>query len=141
MIFPVKADSVHTISMHFGVGTAFAIAAVVAGCNQPIPHGSFSVVTPETIQVDGGEWTRVEWSKQIDTKVANHFRRAPQLADNPSLSGDAVCYSNASKQRVYWLSPVDDTCQWAMVEFKGSRGGELVEGSGAPFLEVLAVDQ
>lgn len=140
MIFLEETDAMSIVSTHLKVGAAFAIAAAV-GCSQQTPRGSFAVLKPETLQVDGTEWTRVEWTSTIDSKIASHFRRCPQLADNPSLNGDVVCYRNGSKQRVYWLTPVDDTCQWAMLELKASRRGELVEGSGAPFLELQIVDR
>ncbi len=126
--------------MPTSVPIVLGLAVALTGCRPQAPTGKFSVVQPDTIQVDGTEWTKVEWTPKIDSKVARHFSKTPEVADNPSLSGQSVCYTNGSTERVYWLLPVDDTCQWAMVEFKGSRGSELVEGSGAPFLQLLALD-
>lgn len=81
----------------------------------------------------------MEWNGKIEAKVSKHFRRAPQLVENPALNGETACYSDGNKQRVYWLSPIEGTCHWAMIEFNGNRGGHLTEGSGTPFTEVLAV--
>lgn len=112
----------------------------LAGCGtEPSSAGRFAVVPPEIIEVDGLSWQRQEWNKKVDSKVASLFRRSPGLADNPSLNGDNVCYSSGSKQRIYWLTAMNGTSQWAMVEFAGSRGGELIEGSGEPFLELAPV--
>lgn len=140
MIFPTETDWIgrlRAISMRVGIAVVLGFAS--AGCSQA-PPSDISFVHPPTIQVDGGQWTKVEWSDEIDAKVAYHFRKSPELFEDPSLSGDAVCYANGAKQRVYWLSPVDDACHWTMVEFKGTRGGELVEGVGAPFVEPLVTE-
>ncbi|MEM9644173.1 MAG: hypothetical protein AAF989_04190 [Planctomycetota bacterium] len=103
--------------------------ATVIGCGSRIDTVSLSVVQPPTIEVEGTEWSKVEWTTNTDAKVAGHLRRFPYLMDNPSLSGSPVCNQAGSKERVHWLATSDETSTWAMVEFNGSRGGELVEGS------------
>lgn len=125
----------------FAVAIPLCLVVNLVGCDQPLPASSFTITQPETIEVDGEQWKKEEWGGKIEAKLDKHFRKTPQLAENPALNGDAVCYSSGSKQRVYWLSSIEGACQWAMIEFKGSRGSQLTEGSGAPFLEVVVVDQ
>ncbi|MEM8734852.1 MAG: hypothetical protein AAGG44_11545 [Planctomycetota bacterium] len=126
----------------FATTSTLMILAVLClpGCGGAGQQSTVSVVQPESFEMDGAQWTKVEWTTQIDKKVAKHFRKAADVADNPVLSGDQACYSNGTKQRVFWLNTLDGSCQWAMIEFKGSRGGELVEGTGAPFSQVEAAD-
>lgn len=123
------------LSMKCLIPALLAMVGLV-GCSSEQAGSSFKVIQPETLEIDGDEWTKVEWGKKMDSKVARHFSRQPLLADNPLLSGEPVCYTDGSKERIYWLSTIEESCQWAMVEFKGSRGGDLVEGQGAPFLEL-----
>ncbi|MEM7559907.1 MAG: hypothetical protein AAF394_12375, partial [Planctomycetota bacterium] len=76
----------------------------------------------------------------MDQRLAGLFRRSPMLIDNPSIAGAPVCYANGSTQRVYWLSQLDNSCHWAMIEFKGGRGGDLIEGNGAPFMQTAVAE-
>lgn len=115
-------------------------ALPLAGCRESGTAGELVIVRPETIEVDGTAWEKQAWNKQMDQKLAGLFRRSPMLIDNPSISGDPVCYANGSTQRVYWLSQLDHSCHWAMVEFKGGRGGSLIEGNGAPFMQTAVAD-
>ena len=113
------------------------LATTVLGCSGEDTAAQYTIVVqPEAIRVDGGEWTKQEWSTKLDSKISRHFAKSPHLAETPSLSGTTVCYANGSKQRVYWLSVLDQSCQWAMLEFSGNRGGELIEGRGEPFIEL-----
>ncbi|WP_145075902.1 hypothetical protein [Aureliella helgolandensis] len=105
-----------------------------------MPSSSREVIQPDAIQADGSEWVKQTWDKKHDAQLARYFRRAADVADNPALQVTPVCYSSGSRQRVYWLSPMKDTCRWAMVEFKGTRGDEMVEGIGAPFDELSGVE-
>ena len=113
----------------------------LTGCGGGADTAQYTVVQPETLSLDGSEWKKVAWSTSLDSTLSKHFRKAPELTENPSLNGETVCYTSGSKKRVYWLSSAGDTCQWAMVEFNGSRGSELVEGVGEPFLQLKAVDE
>lgn len=117
------------------LAVVFACGLVQVGCSGKRDMANLVVVQPDTIQADGTEWQKVEWEKSLDSKLNSHFRRHPLIADNPALSGDLVCYSAASRQRVYWVSVMDGASSWAMIEFKGNQGGELVEGRGEPFTE------
>lgn len=130
-------------SIPFHIAALFAcslIAISLAGCGSEAVATSFKVLQPETLLIDGAEWSKVDWSKKMDFKVAKHFGKSPILADNPLLAGETVCYTNGSVERVYWLSTIEASCQWAMIEFKGSRGGDLVEGRGEPFVELATMD-
>ncbi|MFN3190273.1 MAG: hypothetical protein ACE361_07085 [Aureliella sp.] len=110
------------------------------GCGGTGEPATVTVVQPESFEMDGSEWTKVEWTPQIEKKVAMHFRKSAEVADNPMLAGTQVCYSSGAMQRMFWLNTLDGSCQWAMIEFKGSRGGALVEGTGAPFTQVATAD-
>lgn len=117
-----------------------AAALSLVGCRESGSAEELVIVRPEKIEADGTAWEKQAWNKQMDQKLAGLFRRSPMLIDNPSISGDPVCYANGSTQRVYWLSQLDDSCHWAMVEFKGSRGGDLIEGNGDPFMQTAVAD-
>ena len=119
---------------------ALSVSLLMGGCSRSVPVPSVEVIQPDAIQVDGSEWVKQPWDKKHDAQLAQYFRRAADVADNPALQVTPVCYSSGSRQRVYWLSPMENTCRWAMVEFKGSRGGEMVEGIGAPFDELSGVE-
>lgn len=119
------------------MGIALPLAVLlVPGCSRGSAT-ELTVVQPETLELDGVAWEKQAWEESFDTQLANYFRRSPELADNPSMRGTAVCYSHGSRRRFYWLSPVDDTCHWAMIEFKGNRGSEMTEGIGVPFVELV----
>ncbi|MFK7734477.1 MAG: hypothetical protein AB8B50_00515 [Pirellulaceae bacterium] len=119
----------------------FLLAAVLlSGCSQLGQQGDVTVVQPEAIRMDGVEWSKAEWTDQIESRLVRYFRKAMDIASNPALSGEQVCYSSGSVQRVFWLSPIDGRCHWAMIEFKSGRGGALVEGVGDPFSKVQIVE-
>lgn len=108
-----------------------------SGCQAMTSTSSYDPVIPDTFTVDGTEWTRQPWTDVQDRRLANFFRQHASLADNPGFSGDPLCYSERrGAVRYYWVRTLGDECRWAMLEFRGSKAGELVEGSGAPFQEV-----
>lgn len=110
----------------------FAIAG--SGCTPAPAEQKYEVVIPEELNVDGATWKKHEWTEQITKRVTNYLRKTPYLADNPNFTGQQVCYSDGSgKDRCYWVQAAGDSSQWIMIEFRGSKGSQLVEGIGEPF--------
>lgn len=114
---------------------AAMLGIIAMGCDGPAAPRAV-VVVPEKLEIEGTTWTKQAWKKKLDQQLASYFSNRPQVAENPALQGQPVCYINGSTKRIYWVSTIDQTCQWILLEFKGSRAGTPVEGVGAPFLEV-----
>ncbi|QDS96485.1 hypothetical protein FF011L_52960 [Roseimaritima multifibrata] len=129
MLRQVKVRSFYPLS--FGV----MLVLFSVGCSGS--SGTRSVVVmPEQLQLEGVAWTKQVWDEKLDQQLAAYFSTRPQVAENPGLRGQPVCYVNGSTKRIYWVKAVEQSCQWVLLEFKGSRAGPLVEGVGEPFLEI-----
>lgn len=107
---------------------------LIYGCGESYQASSHQAIIPESISIDGETWTQKPWTDAEDKKLAAYFLRNPSLAENPGLSGTRVFYKGVGgTDRFYWVSTVGDQCQWILLEFKGARAGEPIEGTGPPF--------
>lgn len=107
------------------------------GCRPKPAVQSLEVVIPDNLTIEGARWHKEEWSESVQRRVDAYFKASPFLAENPSFSGRQVCYANESgRERCYWVLAADDSSQWIMIEFDGTKGSEPIEGVGQPFLEM-----
>lgn len=107
---------------------------LIHGCGESNQEISHQIITPDSISIDGGTWTLKPWTDAEDKKLATYFLRNPSLAENPGFSGTRVFYKGVGgTDRFYWVSTVGDQCQWILLEFKGARAGDPIEGTGPPF--------
>ena len=109
------------------------VFVTLGGCESAT--SSQEIVLPDTIHSDDELWRLEERSADEDQRVLAYFRKNPDLVDHPGFAGEEVCYTDGhGNHRYYWVSPVGDSRQWILLEYSGSRAGDLVEGKGAPFL-------
>lgn len=118
--------------MLYGICLLVAVATFV-GCQSATSEQE--VVLPDTISSGGETWRLDDRSAEEDERVIAYFERNPGLADHPGFAGEEVCYADGNgNHRYYWVSTIGESRQWILLEYRGSRAGELVEGKGAPFL-------
>ncbi len=109
------------------------VFVTLGGCDSAT--SSQEIVVPDTIRSNGELWRLEERSADEDQRVLAYFRKNPDLVDHPGFAGEEVCYADEhGNHRYYWVSAVGDSRQWILLEYRGSRAGELVEGEGDPFL-------
>lgn len=104
------------------------------GCAPNTQGKPLQIVAADSI-VDGDRsWKLENWSEAADQKIAAYFIRNQSLAENPSFSGQKFLYEDSKGgSRYYWANAVGEQCLWIMLEFKGTRASDPIEGSGQPF--------
>ena len=112
----------------------FGVLLATLGCSGSPQATTYRFNPPAEISHDGKVWRQRAWSDDVDKRLQAYFRQNPLAADNPGFAGEAILYvDDGGTERCYWLTPVEGACQWLLVEFRGSRGGAVVVGAGAPF--------
>lgn len=106
----------------------------LAGCQQQEVTQLGEMDFPTALTDDDRTWVKQTRGVKQDKQIAAHFAKRRYLAGNPAFEGQRVVYTDElGNERFYWVMPSEDGAQWLYIEFRGSRGGESVEGTGMPF--------
>ena len=110
------------------------LLVALAGCSDAGNSDDQPIAAPQTISIDGVDWTQAETISQKDNQVLNvYFRANPAMTDNPNLEGELTLFTNPKgDRRFYWLATTQGQTTWFCVEQAGRRLRDF-DGVGDPF--------